>query len=757
MRPSAGKFTSPSGPVDKKLAPMWRDIERVVEYLPQISHVSYYLESLFNLDRNLSHLYDQNIDHDILKDITIFQGASAYELALVDGYSGTLAEWLATLVGPKGDPGVIDEPVLNQIQHDIVTNANNIQALETWQATVDGLYVSQVDYDARAVTVDGRLDNLEDELDLAFPVVPSDSEIATIAQERVDTAVSTINDIIDGLNDRFDLLDIDFLALGNSQTAADTAFAQFLVQNDTTLTRVTTLEAVADSQNTLIANIQDVSADYATNIDLLEATTATHSSQILAVQQVSGQNATNITTLITQTNGYESIIAEIQQTSEDQAIIFTTLQTTVDGFASDISDVQTTTAQSAATVTALNTRVTGVETDIVTIDGQLVTITNDITLAESSIVNLQTTTTSQATDITSLFTRMGTAETDISGAEANIVSLGGDITALQGENTTQGTNITSLLSRMSAAESDILGSNTSITDLLSRMNTAEGDIDGAESSIATLNTTTSGQATSITALTSRVTDTESDITTAQSDIVSIESVNSTQATDISALNTSVGAANAAITLESSTRASETASLASRATNLESTTAGHTASINTNASAITDINGNMAARYAIRVNAGGFGAFVSLEDGTTEPSTVTLSASQIRLDAEDIILDGTIKSANIGDLEVDTIKIAGGAVSDSAFSASTGGTASISHAARQGSVLLHAIFYPTSTSSRTVTLKRGATTLRSFTISSAVPILIMYVDNPPASTTYTYTASGTGGFNATELLLLEVVK
>lgn len=117
----------------------------------------------------------------------------------------------------------------------------------------------------------------------------------------------------------------------------------------------------------------------------------------------------------------------------------------------------------------------------------------------------------------------------------------------------------------------------------------------------------------------------------------------------------------------------------------------------------------------------------------------------------------ITEAKIADLAVDTIKIAGGAVSDSAFTTSSGGTASISHAARSGSVLLFAIFYPTNTSSRTVTLYRDAVVLRSFTISSAVPIIIMYVDTP-GTATYSYQAVGTSGtFNATELLLLEVVK
>src|SRR5690625_4072444 len=32
-------------------------------------------------------------------------GASAYDIAVADGFSGTESEWLASLEGPKGDPG----------------------------------------------------------------------------------------------------------------------------------------------------------------------------------------------------------------------------------------------------------------------------------------------------------------------------------------------------------------------------------------------------------------------------------------------------------------------------------------------------------------------------------------------------------------------------------------------------------------------------------------------------------------------------
>ena len=35
------------------------------------------------------------------------RGTTAYELAVAEGFSGTQAEWLASLVGAAGDPGLV--------------------------------------------------------------------------------------------------------------------------------------------------------------------------------------------------------------------------------------------------------------------------------------------------------------------------------------------------------------------------------------------------------------------------------------------------------------------------------------------------------------------------------------------------------------------------------------------------------------------------------------------------------------------------
>ncbi|MCJ8334550.1 MAG: DUF1983 domain-containing protein [Epibacterium sp.] len=121
-------------------------------------------------------------------------------------------------------------------------------------------------------------------------------------------------------------------------------------------------------------------------------------------------------------------------------------------------------------------------------------------------------------------------------------------------------------------------------------------------------------------------------------------------------------------------------------------------------------------------------------------------------------DAEITGAKIANLTVDTINIVGNAVSQSGFASAAGGTASVAFTPNDGTVLLFGVWYPTSTTSRSVALKRGATTLRSFTISSAVPIIMMYIDNSPGTTATTYSADTTSGsMNATEITVLEVLK
>ncbi len=231
MRPTSSPFANPSGLVDKRLGNMWAQIEEVRALLPQIAHVSYYLESLFNLDRNLTLLSDENVDHHILKDITIFQGANAYELALVEGFVGTPAEWLESLIGPIGPTGFLDVAAHQVLIDGIAANVAALAAADAAILANTNLfsnYTTLATYNANVAAVQAQLTALEAsilaQVDLLLPVPRTDAEISSLAQAVVNTALigldasffdplgrlDSIDLLLDGLRDDLDVNEVAF-------------------------------------------------------------------------------------------------------------------------------------------------------------------------------------------------------------------------------------------------------------------------------------------------------------------------------------------------------------------------------------------------------------------------------------------------------------------------------------------------------------------------------------------------------------------
>ena len=125
------------------------------------------------------------------------------------------------------------------------------------------------------------------------------------------------------------------------------------------------------------------------------------------------------------------------------------------------------------------------------------------------------------------------------------------------------------------------------------------------------------------------------------------------AADITSLSATVttnySTLNSAITTEAATRASADGAIASDVTTLSATVGGHTTSISTNATAIADISGHLSASYAIVLDGGGHGASLKLLS--------TGAGSSAKLDAEQIILTGSVKADSIGAREINAGKIA----------------------------------------------------------------------------------------------------
>ena len=153
------------------------------------------------------------------------------------------------------------------------------------------------------------------------------------------------------------------------------------------------------------------------------------------------------------------------------------------------------------------------------------------------------------------------------------------------------------------------------------------------------------------------------------------------ATDISALQVSIGGINSSImnlseadigltqTLETHTtqidgHTSQISNIlqtsqgqATSLSTLTSTVGSHTSQLTTQATTIATLDAGAQAGIVFRAAAGG--ATGSLELAAF--SDVNGSASTLRIDADNILINGTIQTAHIGDLQVDTVKLQDNAV------------------------------------------------------------------------------------------------
>lgn len=352
MRSSSSPFTNPSGLVDKRLGHMWAQIEEVRALLPQIAHVSYYLESIFNLDRNLSLLADENVDHNILKDIQIFQGANAYEIAVREGYVGDVTSWLGSLKGDKGDqgdPGTTDQATLDTMN---AATASALAAAVAAQATADANTAA-----LPALATDARIDALE----------------ISIAADLSAQETSILNQVDVILNDYVDTTE--------AQTIADARFNALIATRDTRLASLESFETASDAlltslQSDVAAQALEVSgwtALNATNVsrlDILEADLGTAEASITAIQTVNSGLALDVTSLQAANESRVSEITALQSVSSDNATAINALVSSNNSNSASITSEATTRASETG---ALATRTDTLEIDVGTLEGTVTT------------------------------------------------------------------------------------------------------------------------------------------------------------------------------------------------------------------------------------------------------------------------------------------------------------------------------------------------------------------------------------------------
>ena len=436
MRPSGSPLLNPSGLVDQRLQPMWEQIEQVRLLLPQIAHVSYYMESIFNLDRNLTLLTDENVDHNILQDIQIFQGANAYEIAVAEGFVGSVSTWLTSLIGPQGDTGLLDEVAHAVLTDGIAANAAAALAAQNTANTAISTfsdYTPKATYDARVAYVDGVLANLNTTINDAIipllPVVRTDLEITTLANAAINNALLVVNSAINVLDGRVDLHSIDLGNLSSDLSDVSTAFGSFLIDNGDTLSRIDVLEASSSSYNTSIVSLQTVSADYAADITVLQASSATSNSQILALQAVDATTATQINNLQVSNNTNFASIESLETVTVDGLAAAALDRTTIRAeFATADDDVLTSaTALVEDETTARTTALEAAATDRTLIRSQFAAADSGVLSSASALVSAETSArttaiSAAATDRASIRAEFATADNGVLTAATALVS-----------------------------------------------------------------------------------------------------------------------------------------------------------------------------------------------------------------------------------------------------------------------------------------------------------------------------------------------
>jgi hypothetical protein len=660
MRVSTSPFANPTGLVDKRVGRVYATIEEVIAALPKIEHLSYYLETLFNLQRNLDALSHLGIDHHILLDVTTFQGANAYELALQEGFEGTIEEWLQSLVGPQGETGFLDEEAHQVLIDGIAANYASIAGINVTLAehtSAFANYLTTSAFDIFTASLASDLTTLEESiLDQVPDLIPPLDEVAVtnIANLVFDTAIVTLNDDVSTLTDKVDAAETLLSGLREDLDAGDFAFNEFLIQNDLALTRITALEAVGDLSSAAILELQTVTTESASLITTLEAESATHFSSIAAIELVNANTAIQINALQVSNNANFASIESIQEAyvdadeaaATDRAAIRAEFAAADDGVASTAAAAVS--AESSARATALGAAAT-----------DRAAIRAEFALADDGVFE---------------------------AAEALVVS------EASARATADGVNASSILTLSATVDnnrSEVAAINWS--DIIYFWDWSSGTVDGWTVSLATASYPAAGGI----RLTAPASPAAPDVwirspvlsfdgSRYYKVVVDLECVSGAGGTndlslyyqtsghgesgsyrDLPRVNTAFTAGERRLlvydmdapTAGGSDWVSNTITrirfdLPQNANSVYIVhsikivgvnTQSAIATVSVTASAVADIEGRLAASYAIQVDGGGNGALISLEDGTEYPSAIILSADEITLDG-DVIITGTLNTA-----------------------------------------------------------------------------------------------------------------
>lgn len=398
-------------------------------------------------------------------------------------------------------------------------------------------------------------------------------------------------------------------AEGNITTAQTTAGNALSIANTNTTGLASVVTDVSTIETTLSDEVSK-STELKNRVDAIIDTE--FPSRDLAISNINGTITTTIIPRITSTETGLSSLAGRVTTTEGS---ITTHATEISQNADDISSVATRVSSAEGTITSHTTSITQNATGISAVASRVTTAEGTITSQGTTISSHTTSITQNADDISSVATR-------VSSAEGTITTQGSLITQ-------NADDISAVVSRVDTAEGTISSHTTAITQNADAITAVAGRTTTAEGTISTHTTQIAQNADEISSLASRT-------TTVEGTVSSQATLITQNADDITALATRTTTAEGTITTHTSQisqNAEGLSSVVTRVGTAENLITQNATSIIQNADDIelkvgaVDTNGNEVVGAKLKI-------------GTID------SSSYIRLDADEILIDGSVKAGKI---------------------------------------------------------------------------------------------------------------
>jgi len=315
----------------------------------------------------------------------------------------------------------------------------------------------------------------------------------------------------------------------------------------------------------------------------------------------------------------ESAITALEATVNDPS-------TGVAANASAIDVLDTTVTNQGNTITAHSSAITDLESTVDDPDNGVVANASAVDSLDTRVTSAEGSISVNATDITSLESTVNDPDNGVVANADAVTALDTRVTTAEGTISTHSSEITALESTVNDPDDGVNANASAISSLDTRVTTAEGTISTHSSEITALESTVNdpddgvvANAGAVFSLDTRVTTAEGDITSQASDITALESTVNDPSTGVDANASAISVLDATVT----NLDGEVTANTSNITQLQVDVGDNSAAIQTEQTARVNADGDIYAKYAVKVDVNGavagYGLMSTANDDTTDGS------------------------------------------------------------------------------------------------------------------------------------------